>query len=682
MSDNVEFEVVDDQAVSAGPATTVEGLIREEDPILGELRANDGDSPGAKLRTYVFNEIEAVLSGATRGEFLDRLSRIRKAREAKTEKAVKNYPWEKASNIRVPLTLINVQGVYALLKGNFSQREPLWEIKGKSDATKAPGKGLEALVSFAAESKDHTNVREENTTIFYNSVSEGVQIVKVPWVEETYYYRDSESGASIPVIRRDAPAFKPIPNEHFLIRPEWKDFQRAPWVGSVDIYFEHELIGEGTKNRFDMEAVEAVIEKGGDALDSLEVERLESEGQVESGAEDSKRFLCVEMFVFWDLFQDGNFVDVVLTVHPASNTILRAEFNDLRYRPYFYVPYGMRPYSLYKQGVCEGLEGIQAEVDFLHNARIDAIHMELSPMLSVAIGANFGEGEEVRPGKIVRSSDAQKDARYVQINSITDGALEAEMVAQGLGERVSSLSAQQAGFDSNISKSGATASGNMFLAQQGSKVFSSYMEVTKDHYAEGGKILAFQILTHADKAREWIQHLPDELQEDAELALSTIKPEDLPSKFSFSVRTMEMEKTEEARKQALMAAIQLYTAYGQQATQLSMAIYNPQMQLPEEVKSVLQKLLIGQTKLMDEAFENFNQTEGKSYTAYVKDIQLMVEMQEAMKNQSLGGMDNGGQQMGGSPISGSQAAPSGGGGAETVPTLPQGQGPEGFGQGI
>lgn len=688
-----DLEITIEEDAGGGARGTATNLLGEEvDPaLLPEF--SEGNEIGDAIKTYIFAEVNALLEGETRAEFLSELSQIRKEREGIPDKETKTEPWQGAANLRVPLAMTNTQEVYAMIKGNFVKRAPLWSVTAKAEAFKAQARGLEALVSFVTESKDHANVRVANNTIFYTAGSEGLAIVKVPWVKETHYYKTNDTQELIPVVRRDSPFFKSIPNEYALIRPEWEDVQRAPWIGTIDVYYEHELKAKVAEGYFDVDAVEKVLSGGSDSLSPLDVEGLEKQGRSPSDEASSKRFLIVEVFLFWDIDGTGQPIDLVLTLHPSSTSVLRAEYNDLRYRPVFDLGFGIRPHSLQQLGVGQMLHGMQAESDFQHNLRIDAAHMMLSPPVVVDHGVDLGEAEQIRPGKVLRASGPEAAMKWLQIQMDLGSSLAGENLTNAYAERTTGMTAAQVGVDSQIAKSGATLGGIQFNAAQGGKIFSAHLEVIKDKFSEGGKILAFQILTHKEVAETWLDQLPDDVRGDAQTALSSINPEDLPSRFTFSVKTTEMEKTEEAKKQALMSAIQLYTIYGQQAVQLAAQIYSPQSQLPPQVKDILSRLLLGQTSLMKQAFEGFNQDDNKDFLAYVKDIEMMVEMTEQARTQQIGGMSGqgqgqtgfdgggaGGGMEGGSPNNGQFSGAEQGSGMEAGGGVAQGQPQGGAGQ--
>ena len=79
-----------------------------------------------EIMEYLQTEIRDVEEGGERGEFLDRVDKWRRQREAQPEQKVKNYPWQNASNVTVPIAMTNANGIFALLKSMFSRRIP-WE---------------------------------------------------------------------------------------------------------------------------------------------------------------------------------------------------------------------------------------------------------------------------------------------------------------------------------------------------------------------------------------------------------------------------------------------------------------------------------------------------------------------------------------------------------------------------
>jgi hypothetical protein len=128
--------------------------------------------------------------------------------------------------------------------------------------------------------------------------------------------------------------------------------------------------------------------------------------------------------------------------------------------------------------------------------------------------------------------------------------------------------------------------------------------------------------------------VPQDYWADLEQVLA-MNVEDIPSRFRFRVQTADIEQTEEAKKQAKLTLTQLYTMYGREVFQILPYVYNPQV--PPQIREVAVKFFVGATKLMESVFEGFGEYETDTYLPYIRDIQMMIEQIEALKDARLQG---------------------------------------------
>jgi len=133
--------------------------------------------------------------------------------------------------------------------------------------------------------------------------------------------------------------------------------------------------------------------------------------------------------------------------------------------------------------------------------------------------------------------------------------------------------------------------------------------------------------------------LPVQYQEPCWQVLSTMNVEDIPSRFKFRVQTADVDQSKDAQRQSKLTLTQLYTMYGQQVFQILPMVYNPQV--PPQIKEVANKFFIGATNLMQDIFEGFGVKDTDDYLPYIRDLEMMTDAVEAMKDQKLQGMTGG-----------------------------------------
>jgi hypothetical protein len=436
--------------------------------------------------------------------------------------------------------------------------------------------------------------------------------------------------------RSVSPRVVNIPLEDFIMQPYFDDIQRAPWVGHVVYLTEHEL-----RNRERMgiyENVDAVLSGGASGVPEGREETMERMGIALGTKDKSGMYAIIEMYMYEDADGDGFPEDLKLWVHPESGTFLRAEFNDLGVRPIARLTYFDRPGELYGVGVGWIVERLQDEIDALHNMRIDGTMLAMLQMYVTSRGSNIAPGEEWRPLKHLEVDDATRDFQVVKFPDISPSTIQAEYVTKEYADRATGATDAMMGFESFAGSSRRTASGTMFLAQQNMRTLQPVIDSIEDAFSEIGRLATFQLVRNKDFLGEQLNMVSPEHQEVLRSLLQDLNIEDIPSSFRFRIKTTDMQKTEEAKRQAKMTLIQLYVQYGQQVFQMLPMIYSQQANVPPAIKQVASKFFVGATNMMEEVFHFFGEERSDKYLPYVKDIQLMLQAMDMMKEQQVGGL--------------------------------------------
>ncbi len=591
------------------------------------------DEDRKKIVDYLTTELSEVFGGSERQQMEQDWQKWRRQREARPEQRSKSFPWENASNAAVPLAMYNTQGIFALLKSSIGAKKPMWAVSAL-DKLDAPGaEGLGQLLSALAESRYHLNVRGANNTILYEVASLGTQFVKVHWVTDKWYFKRQGAGGTEAVEKtaRDCPVLTPIMIEDFGTRTNWPDLQRSPWIAERSWLYEHELRQRAKQGIYFADGVEKVIARGADDIPEARIEQMQRMGL---DPRESGSYAIFETHVFWDVDGDGVPEDVKLWIDLVTGEILRSEFNDLGARNIVRIPYVNRPGQLYGIGVGWMVEHLQDEIDALHNMRIDGTMLSMLQMYVTRRGGPVAPNEEFRPLKNIPVDNPREDFLPVKFPDIGYGTIQAEMMAKEYADRVTGAADAMMGYESRSTSARTTATGTMFLAQQGSKMFSAIKETTEEAYSEIGQLATYLLVRYKERAKSLLGLLPVDKQAIVQQVLN-LNVEDIPSKFRFRVQTADVEQSEDARRQSKLTLVQLYTMYGKEIFQIVPMIYNEQV--PPPIKEIATKFFIGATKLMDDIFQAFGTRETDDYLPYIRDIEMMVQAIEAQKDLRIQG---------------------------------------------
>lgn len=579
-----------------------------------------------------------------RVEFLERVRKWERQREARPESAKKDYPWPDASNVATPLSASNINGIYAVNKAMIDRKQPLIDIVALDP--KKEGRGAEVLQKFLdilLESRNHTNIRAKNNEILYDCISHGTQFVKVPWEVEKWSFkrRDKLTGGMEQVTQtvRNTPSVIPIRLPDFITRSYFTDLQKATWYSTISRLLPHELSQRVAHGIYDADAVDRVLQAPRGDLTEGEAEGLERRGLYTAGVE---VYDIYETHLYWDLDDDGFVEDIVVWIHPPTGEVLRSEFNDLGKRDIVRIPYFNLPGQLYGMGVAWMCESLQDEHDFLHNSFNDSLHMATLGMLATRRGSGITPGLQVRPALIIQTDGKPSDDLMpFKIPGPDPTSLQREMMIKAMAERFTGYNDYLAGQESSVIKSRATLGGTMFLAQQGNQIQRSFSENISQGYGEIAENMVYQLVRNRDQVERALIHLLPEEDRPILMQVLSINPEEIPLRFAFRMKPTDPENTKEAERNGIVTLSQLYITFGEKITQLMAMMSNPMMPMDPRTKEVLSKFIVGGTNMMDRILTNFGYDDTRPYVPDFSDIEMMLRAVEQMRSMQMEGMSRG-----------------------------------------
>ena len=560
----------------------------------------------------------------------------RRQREARPEREVKNKPWPGCSNVAVPLAAQNTNTVYASMKAAYSARDPFFTVKPmEGNVELLPlAEALQRYLKIITDSKRHLNLREKNNTIFYDLCSLGTQFVEVAWEEKKWMFkrRDPATGETEQVSETTklGTSINPLRIEDFITRGYFHDLQKAPWIGIMYRYAEHELLLEESLGNFEnIDLLKPTEIRVDDSID----DELHRKG---IDLRETDLYEICKFHYFYDIDGDGFPEDIIVWMDVNDGIIVREEFNDLGIRNIVRIPYIHIPYQLYGMGIGWMSEHPQDEVDALHNMTIDGTHLSMLQMGWKVTGSKIGSKEEMYPGKFyeVYSKD---DMGVFKFPDLGPTAMSAENRVWEIAGRFVGATNADSGYPDTYAKTRATASGTMFLAQQSGRLSSAIRENTSEGYSDLIQMVVFQHVRNRDR-------VDYSLVPRADIPLLkqifSMNVENIPRTFQFGVKTTEIDQTEEAKRQGLLTLTQLYVNYGQQVFQLAPLIFNDK--LPARMKETALKFFTGATNMMEKILKYFDEEDVAKYLPFIKDIEAMQQQMERSREVQLQGVRNNG----------------------------------------
>jgi len=251
-------------------------------------------------------------------------------------------------------------------------------------------------------------------------VNTGTGLVKLDWlIKRRTVYRyanadevDNKNIPKYPIYKSETPGIKevitenngpqiyPLDREDFIISSDARSIQDAYIVGfqnrmrkpQIRLKETQGLYFKGTTNNIFPQSEEDETIKAKVKSESKELEYV---------VDESKPIRIWELWVRFDVDEDGEEDDIVLTIHKESNTICDAIYNPIfkGFRPFIDYVFYPSEYHFDGEGAMEILEKPQIELDGLHNRRLDRLTMLNCPETFIKQGSGIDDYKR-SPGKV------------------------------------------------------------------------------------------------------------------------------------------------------------------------------------------------------------------------------------------------------------------------------------------
>lgn len=573
-----------------------------------------------------------------------KLIKWRKNMEAIAADAPKNNPFKGSSNVTIPVTQMITQSLVAKVLGSFDAREPLWDIQSlRSDEAdvkrfKTVGKYLNLL----AKSPTDLNMEQALQDLVYETVLSGGSFPKVTWTIEKWRVKTG-ADSDQEIVLHDGPEVIVMPLEKVKYRRGIGKISRLPWIAIDTPLTEVELRKRVSDGIYPIDAVEIIIGDKRTSPDELEEQAQRAE-TFDSG-ETTPLYDISEFWVYWDIDGSGVPVDLFITMHVPSGTVLKQQYNMIGMRSIVNSKFVHRPNSLTGRGTGQMTESSQDEVTSIHNMRNDNMKIANMKMFAVKRTGAFKNKEEIYPGKTIVVDNPREDFIPIQMGEVYPSSLQAENQSMSYAQRAVGLSDTQMGFADQTMKSRDTVRGQAMRVQQGDSVLSGAVMGLRTVLSQVGMLVWIQCVANKDRvmARERLaKRLTDEELNELEEALNITVPE-VPMRMAFLVKVTDAERTFEQQRMNMMTMTQLFGQFSQQSIPLAMQLYSPQgtqmKQQAPELYNFMGRLLTGNVKMMENIFRFFDIQNTKDYLPDSVRMDQTMEMMEAALS-GMQGMPN------------------------------------------
>jgi len=660
MSDTMVEDTVPQQKATFGG----EGVAN--DTTIAQSESAQIDIPEEELDTlanWAYNEIEEAKAEVSDME--DNVVEWERLYEQRPRVGRKDFPWDGASNLVVPIVATAVDTILARMLNSVFGGKDLWLGTGKAAKWVELADPIGKWINWVGT--EVMKMYKVCQSWFKACVKTGTGILKLPWVrrKRNVKYKDG-SGAVITeqILMHDGPKPENVSVVDFLVSNDaihTQDIQNCEWVAQRSLYT--------WKNLKEMEnsGVFKNVDKVKDTPRSMPTD-LEEEVQENTGVtiNDYKDYEVWEVWASYDVDGDGSLEEIVLNIHLETLTVLRAVYNFYRHqeRPFHLIRFVPRENSIYGIGIGQMLEDIQEEVSTIHNQRLDNATLSNTTVFKRRKGITLGP-EEIYPGAFL-DVDEIDDIAELHMGQKHHTLLPEEMHTNSLGEKRTGVSDYTVGRESGAIGSRATATSTLALIQEGNKRF----QMTIRDIREALNDIAHQtIMLYQQFAKD--NKVMYEIFSDKERALVK-RYFNLPPEFSRANILIDTPAISEAhnkdvQKQSYMTLMQIVKMYYEGLMQAFGMAANPNA--PPQMKELAKQGAVAASRIWGKVLEAFDIVDSDSY---VPDVEGMLQMGN-MLEQMMGGL-NGGQQQtnqGGGPQTTGGPQQQQNLGNPTVPNQPQ-----------
>lgn len=603
----------------------------------------------ASFINYIQSEIMSVRDSSERSEYEASISKWRRQRIARPEKKTKNTPFEGAANVCPPVTAEKVNTIFAKLLGNYSIKKPFWGVESEDATLAEAAQALEHLMNAYTKSPFHLDLRNVNRGLFYDLVSLGTEFYEIGWIFKEQMVAVKSEGGKGPVSGfrtvKNGPVLRPVAIEDFFTRPYWSDLQRAPWVAVRSTMTLAEIRNAEFTGEYIKDASTLVQAGAKDKLRQDEQDQLASLGiqtDIQNTYPETTMYELYSFYAFWDIAGDGKLVDIHGIIEINSGTLLRVDTNEIGWRLIGRIPYFEIPNQLYAIGVAHMCEFLQDETETIHNLRLDSLKWSLLGQYKGRRGSGLKPDERGYPGKLWLT-DQMDDLELLPIPDMSGSTYQAEEIARQYADHITGANSPMSGYADPVLKSGGGAQAQMLLMQQSSAILNAPLDTVDNYYAEIGRLIAILIVANSKFVDLSLVSETD--KQILQQQIFILKPEDLPLKFKFNIKTTDASRTEDARRQNFMSYMQLYTVFGQQTAQYYAMMAQAQGFQPLQLFAM--KMIVGNTTLMQAITEFFDVGNPGDLLPDVTMLRAVITQQEiAMQAQVQGGGNGVGQPVG------------------------------------
>ena len=392
---------------------------------------------GSTLRDELSAHLDEVLSQELKNQDT-RIENLAKwEKQYRGVKPPKSFPFDKASNIAIPISRSNTDALSVRLEDTIFGYPKIVTCHAESEEFIDVVPGIERAINHWL--RNECQFKKKLLPALKQAVKTGTGVVKAVYETKTrtvYRFASEEElkneaipkfslqhqGSNSKVVKvvetvYSGPNIYPIDRADFVISSDASEIEDAYLVGFRKHYRKADLRQKGKQGVWDEKEIEKVTDP--DKFTDGQESRADAEGKELKKAKGTEPYEVWELWLKYDVDEDGEEDDIVVTFHKETKTILDAIYNPIfkGFRPFVKFVYSPVPFSFDGEGVCEIIEHLQVGIDTLENQRIDRMTQINGPIVLVRSGEGL-DNYKLTPGKVqVVDGDLDQSMKIIEFAS-------------------------------------------------------------------------------------------------------------------------------------------------------------------------------------------------------------------------------------------------------------------------
>lgn len=594
----------------------------------------------AALLAAVQAELNTAIEVHTQRE--QRFADFLRAYKAQPKHEKKDFPWPDASNVVVPLVATTVDAIVARLQKAMMGTKDFVEVIIKAPEWEGMEKDIRDWANIFVETG---GLKGRLRTLSSDMALYGDGFILPIWVEDKKtYHKYNDSGDIVAI---DVPGYTGtrwfIASPSDVIYPNgFDEWGQLPWKALRLRHTWAELKQKELAGEY--EDVARLKATASERQDPAWRARAES---TNTSAGSAKQITLYQIMGLWEIpgreasgdapAVDPAFEEVILVYSVEANCFVKKIYNPFFGKPHHLVkvPFLNQAHEVQAMGAAEQTMPFQEEASTAHNQKIDAATASNAGLVVVSTEANFGDEEEIYPGKKIVTPNPDKDVRVYHLNEPGPAIQNIEDQAAFLAEKRSGMSSYNLGMESGIVGSRATATGTTALISEGNIRQWVSIDDMRDALAE---LLYLTIQLEQQFRPEGIK-LPSG-------KMLKFPPGDVRTSIGLTLKVTSEQVNRDLELQNLQILMTVLNDYYTRLSSASMMMFNPQ--IPPEAKLTAFQIMVASQNIVKRFVERFD----------VENVDMIVPNIVDILKGVMGGQPG----MAGAPAPGPQGVPAGPGG--------------------